>query len=262
MSYWVTADKYIEYYIQLRGITREDLDVGPVVVLSWSPGVVKRMAEQVGAEPSEHWPMQKRYPLYTGDLNGVRVSFAHLTRGAPLTVTQMEQTIACGARVLLGLGWAGSLNPRAPIGSLVVPTMCIREEGTSAHYVAQDVVVRADPRIVTLLEQAAQAENMPVNVGPHWSTDAMYREEEDKIAAYRDLGMLSVDMETSAMVTLGQVRDVAVGNLLVVSDTLWNEWTMAFHSDTIREATKQAEQVILRALEVAVTRYKEGMFER
>ncbi|MCP4643490.1 MAG: nucleoside phosphorylase, partial [bacterium] len=176
-------------------------------------------------------------------------------------VAQMEQMIACGARVFLGLGWAGSLNPCAPTGSLLVPTTCIREEGTSSHYLARDVVVSADPRLVSILEQAAQAEGMPVNVGPHWTTDAIYREGAEKVAAYREFGVLGVDMETSAMVALGQVRGVAVANVLVVSDTLWGEWAMSFHTDEMREATIRTEQVIMRALDTVVLRYKEGLFE-
>ena len=65
MPFWVTADKYVEYYTKLRGISVEDMGVGPIVVVSWAPGVVRRMAEQAGAQPSEHWPMQARYPLFT-----------------------------------------------------------------------------------------------------------------------------------------------------------------------------------------------------
>ena len=49
------------------------------------------------------------------------------------------------------------------------------------------------------------------------------RETLDKITNYHNQGVLGVDMETSAMYTLGQVRNVEVCNLLVVSDELWNK---------------------------------------
>ena len=260
MKFWVTAEKYIEYYTKLRGINVEDMGVGEVVVVSWNPSVVQRMAERAGARPSEHWPMQARYPLFTGELHDVRVSFAQVTIGAPHTVAKMEQMIACGARVFLGLGWAGSLTPRAPIGSVIVPTTAIREEGTSFHYLGKDAVASADPHLVSILEQAAQAEGMPVNVGPHWTTDSIYRESEEKIAAYREMGVLGVDMETSAMYAIGQVRNIPVANLLVVSDTLWGEWSMAFSTDKLRAATIRGEQVMLRALETIVVQLKERSF--
>lgn len=259
MNYWVTSDQYIEYYTSLKGITTEDLDVGSIVVVSWAPGPVQRLAEQIGALPSMHWPKQSRYPLYTGDVLGVRVSIAQVTIGAPQTIAQMETMISCGARVIMGLGWAGSLNPIAPVGSLIVPTTCIREEGTSFHYLAGDVVVNADPRVVTILKQASKMEGMQVNSGPQWTTDAIFRESEDKIKAYREYGVLGVDMETSAMFALGQVRDVAVGNLLVVSDSLWGQWDMSFHTEKIRDATLRGEQVMLQALEKVVALVKSGL---
>jgi uridine phosphorylase len=157
--------------------------------------------------------------------------------------------IACGARVFLGLGWAGSLNPAIPIGSFIVPTTCIREEGTSYHYLAKDVVVQADSQLTEILSESANELNLQVTSGPHWTTDAMYREGEEKINGYRDMGILGVDMETSSMFALGKVYDVAVSNLLVVSDSLWGEWKMSFHTDEIRNTTHRAEKVMVRAAE-------------
>jgi len=67
-----------------------------------------------------------------------------------------------------------------------------------------------------------------------------------KIEAYRRRGILGVDMETSAMYTLGRVRGVEVCNLLVVSDELWHDWRPAFGSTELADATQRAERVILR----------------
>lgn len=252
MNYRVTAEKYIDYYTKLRNISVEDIGVGSVVVASWAPGIVKHLAAGFGTRPSVYWPMQSRYPLFYGEIEDIRVSFTQLTVGAPATVTQMEQLIACGARIFMALGWAGSLNPIAPVNSMLVPTMCIREEGVSYHYLAKDEVVTADPYLASVLVSAAQAEGEIVNSGPHWTTDALYREGVEKIAAYRELGILGVDMETSAMFALGKVYNVAVSNLLVVSDTLWDAWNMSFHTDELRHASLRGVQILRRALEKIV----------
>jgi uridine phosphorylase len=259
MNYWVTARKYIEYYIKRRGITNDDIKVGHVAVVSWAPGPILRMAQEIDAQPVEYWPTQKRYPLFTGEMEGVPVSFAHAPVGAPTTVAQMEQMIACGTRIFLGLGWAGSLNPIAPVGSLLIPTRCIREEGTSYHYVAKDCVVQADSQLASILKQTTKNEDMLVNSGPHWTTDAIYRESEEKIDAYRELGVLGVDMETSAMFALGKVYNLRVANLLVVSDSLWGEWRMSFGTDEIKNATHKAEKVIMQALAKVIEKYNKGI---
>lgn len=129
-----TAQMNIDYYTARRGITVEEIGVAPCVVLSWGPSAIEELAESIGAEPAEHWHWLTRYPLYTGEFQGRRVSFVQAGIGAPATVATMESLIACGARLFLGLGWAGSLQPNAPVGTFLIPTRCIREEGTSFHH--------------------------------------------------------------------------------------------------------------------------------
>ena len=176
------------------------------------------------------------------------MSLAELPVGAPGTIMIMEEMIASGARILFGLGWAGSLQPSAPVGTLLIPTSCIREEGTSRHYVDDDTAISPDVLLVERLESAAQAEGAKVMTGPLWTTDAPYRELRSKVETYREQGVLGVDMETSAMYALGHFRKVSVCNLLVVSDELGEEWRPAFGSSQLREATRKAEQIVLHCL--------------
>jgi uridine phosphorylase len=266
-----TAQMNIDYYTARRGITVEEIGVAPCVVLSWGPSAIEELAESIGAEPAEHWHWLTRYPLYTGEFQGRRVSFVQAGIGAPATVATMESLIACGARLFLGLGWAGSLQPNAPVGTFLIPTRCIREEGTSFHYLDADVTVTPDGRLVALLQRTAKEiedesqvedenkgedrdeDHAPVLAGPHWTTDAPYRELNCKIEAYRRQGVLGVDMETSAMYALGQFRNVPVCNLLVVGDVVWQEWKPAFRTPELKAATRRAQRVMLRALEAAAS---------
>lgn len=41
---------------------------------------------------------------------------------------------------------------------------------------------------------------------------------------------------------------VAVANLLVISDDVWREWETSSATDRLRQATRRAEQVVLRAV--------------
>ena len=243
-----TPQMYINHYASQRGITVEDIGVAPIVVISWAPKVIQALADSTDAQPAPHWPWSKRYLFYTGQVRRQRVSFAQVGIGAPSTITAMEEMIACGARVFLWLGWAGSLQPRAPIGTFLIPTNSIREEGTSFHYVDDDTAVTPDRRLVESLKKAAQEEGMKVVLGSQWTTDAPYREYCDKISAYKQQGVVGVDMETSAMYALGRFRKVAVCNLLVVSDEVWQEWKSASYTPELKAATEQAIRIILRVL--------------
>ncbi|MFH1909264.1 MAG: nucleoside phosphorylase [Chloroflexota bacterium] len=243
-----TAQMYVDYHTKQKGISVTDIGVAPIVVIAWGLKVLQSLAETVDAQRCPHWFYHDRNPLYTGEIHGQRVSFLLAPVGAPGTVMMMEELIACSAQVLLGLGLAGSLQPTAPIGTMLVPTACIREEGTSLHYLSPEIPVTPDKELVELLQASAQAEGVNLISGPVWTTDAPYRELRNKIEAYRKQGILGVDMETSAMYALGQFRSVKVGNLLIVSDELWHEWNLAFQSVELQRASTLAQRIILRCL--------------
>ncbi|MCX6138653.1 MAG: nucleoside phosphorylase [Ignavibacteriales bacterium] len=244
-----TPQIFLEKYLRRRNISVEEIGVAPRVVLSWGYGIIRSLAAQTGAEIPEHWMYGKLYPMYTGKIGGVSVSFVEMPVGAAGTVMVMEELIACGARTFIGLGWAGSLQPDLSIGSLVIPTSCIREEGTSFHYLDDSHALHPDLRLQQRLIESAITEGASATPGPLWTTDAPYRELRSKVERYRGNGVLGVDMETSAMYAIGLFRKVAVCNLMVVSDMLGAEWHEGFASEALEQANKRAEKIVLRSIE-------------
>lgn len=243
-----TPQIFLEKYLTRRNILIHEVGVAPVVVISWGHGIVKSLAAQAEAKIPGHWMYGRLYPLYSGTVGGANVSFVEMPMGAAGTVMVMEELIACGARTFIGLGWTGSLQPDVPIGSFVIPTSSIREEGTSFHYVDAAHALSPDKALQAELEQAAAAEGVSVLTGPIWTTDAPYRELRSKVERYRQEGVVGVDMETSAMYALGLYREVAVCNLLVVSDILGAEWNVGFDSDGLEQANRLAEKIVLRSI--------------
>lgn len=243
-----SARMFISWYATQRQITIDELGVAPTVVLSWSHTVVRLLAENLTAKLSQHWIYRKQYPLYAGELEGYRVSCVLAPIGAPGTVMIMEEMIASGARFLIGIGFAGSLQPAAPIGTLLIPTSCVSEEGTSVHYLDDRTALAPSPRLHQTFLSCCQAEGINILSGPLWTTDAPYRELVSKIELYRLQGVLGVDMETSAMYALGRVRNVEVCNLLIISDELWHEWQPAFGRPELKKAIQRACDITLRVV--------------
>jgi uridine phosphorylase len=175
------------HHIGFRSDVRSNvpvIGVAPIVVLSWSHKVIRSLADEVGAQRSLHWFYDDdhiAFSLYTGKVQDSRVSFALYPEGAPATVLMMEEMIACGARIFIGVGQGGSLQPSAPIGTLLVPTSCVSEEGTSEHYLEAMHPLAPDPSLVELLRSAAQSVGASVLTGSHWTTDAPYREPLEKL---------------------------------------------------------------------------------
>ncbi len=244
----ITPQVYIDYCAKKRGITVGEIGIAPLVVVSWWQGVITSMAEEVGATKCDNW-VSSRSMLYSLQSSALRISFLNLPVCAAASVMTMEELIACGAKKFIALGWAGSLQQELPIGSLIMPTVCTSEEGTSKHYVNDTVDLVPDEELKSYILATARDKGIEITTGHHWTTDAPYRELNSKIEAYRKQGVLGVDMETSAMYALGIYRDVSVCNVLVISDELWHDWNPAFESDEVRKGTRRAQSLILNCAE-------------
>jgi uridine phosphorylase len=251
----ITPELVIQLYLKREGISLEELGIAPIVVASWGRGQIKSLADRAEAELCENWLHHDKHKLYKGFLYGNPVSFSHIPVGAAATVMLIEEMIASGARIIIGLGGAGSLQPQVPVGTAVIPTCCISEEGTSRHYVDPTQEITPSFPLVDIISESCEKEGLAVRKGLHWTMDAVYRETNKKINAYRKKGVLSVDMETSAMYAVGMYRGIHVCNLLPISDELWSDYYIppseARLSEKATQAQEQAERVILSSIKKA-----------
>jgi len=158
----------------------------------------------------------------------------------------MEKIIAMGARRILGLGWCGSLQPDLRVGDFVLPTGALSEEGTSAHYPIGGGAPVPDPDLCRRMERLISESNRCCRLGTVWTTDAPYRETPSKIKRYQAQGVLAVDMEMSALMTLALYRSVSFEALLVVSDELFDlRWRPGFRNPEFKEACWTAGELLL-----------------
>jgi len=219
-------ERMVNAFCEIFGVQRDQLGIKPVVVATFFSHLTSYLAERAQAQPSP-------YRLSGGIDNELyvlndAVSLATLRMGAPAAVMACEELIACGAKTLIIVGAAGSLQPNLPIGSVTLPTAAIREEGTSHHYLPPEMPATATPELSAALHEACMQAGIQPRTGLHWTTDAPYREHKQKIDAYRKAGVLSVDMEVSALYVLAQHRGVACASVLAISDELYEPWRIGF----------------------------------
>ena len=218
----ITPKMLLGHLLSRYGVGQDEVDVAPIVIGSWNAAFIERLAGELHARRVECWPNNV---LYTAHAQGIHVSLLVFPVGAPAAVSAMEMLVACGARTVVGVGLTGSLQPSLRIGDVVLPAECLREEGTSYHYLRPGQrVVEAAPALLGQLETVLHAGGVPFRKGRIWTTDAIFRELLGKIERFGRQGVLSVEMETSALYAVGAFRKVAVCNVLVVTDELWDEW--------------------------------------
>jgi uridine phosphorylase len=254
----VSASAALTYLLSSRGLTLADLSVNPVVVAAFQPYTYRKILALTAAQPAAHWVEPERVPLAHGEAGGRPVSVILLPIGAPWTVLTLEQLIVRGARAVIATGAAGSLHPEAPVGSLVIPTAAIREEGTSYHYAVPEAEARPSPALTAALVEACRERGIEPLQGMNWTTDAPFRETRDKVARLMRRGVVSVDMEASAMFVLGQRRGVEVASLFVVSDELFHPWKPAFSDPGYRARCVLAAEAAVAVAARWAARYPRG----
>ena len=158
------------------------------------------------------------YEMHTGTLDGKRVTVGNGGRYAPDTAITTEILCGAGAQALIRVGSCGSLQEHVKIGDLIIVTGALRGEGTSSYYVANNFSTRAHPEIVDALKRAAESLQVRFHLGWIFTPDALFQETPELIAQLTEQNVSSIDMVTSAFLTIAQVRKKKAGAILAVSD--------------------------------------------
>ena len=160
------------------------------------------------------------HPLYEIDYQGKRLAFFHPGVGGSMTAGLLEEVIAFGCRKFIVCGGCGALDSTISLGHLVVVTSAVRDEGVSYHYLPPGREVQANAEALHALQSVLDGQGVPYYRGKTWTTDAPYRETPEKIAARRDEGCLTVEMEAASLMAVAEFRNLPLGQVLYGGDDL------------------------------------------
>lgn len=220
--------------------------LGPDALMVMIPSELRYLVQLTNAKEVRFRDMSLYHLFQTEVESDGLVSLSGPFLGAPHAVIGMEKLIALGATRIWVLGWCGSLQRHVRIGHLVMPTGAVSEEGTSNHYPVGDRTLESDETLNRALEQALSQRGLPFSKGTVWTTDALYRETPSNVRAYQAQGVLAVEMEISALMTLALYRSVSMAGLLVVSDELFDlTWRQGFSNPLLRENSRAAAELLL-----------------
>jgi uridine phosphorylase len=168
--------------------------------------------------------------------------------GAPIVAELAEELVAMGLKKLILMTWGGALQPDLKPGDIVVCERAVRDEGVSQHYLSPGKFVEADAALAAQLTSAIRSQGAACTTGITWTTDAPYRETRAEVRHFQGEGVKVVEMESSGLFTIGQVRGVATASVVVVMDSLATlTWTAP---DRLKPILRSLETVYAAALEV------------
>jgi uridine phosphorylase len=166
-------------------------------------------------------------PVYEMELGGNQLAVFQSPVGASLAAAMLEELIARGCRKFIACGGAGVLDQSVTVGKIIIPSVAVRDEGTSYHYLPPSREVAMDSNIVDVIEEVLDELGIDYLEGKTWTTDGPYRETREKIALRKAEGCLTVEMETAAFLSVAKFRDVKFGQLLYggddISGSVWDQ---------------------------------------
>jgi len=230
--------------------TRNTPDLGPVSVMAATAPDYQLMKGLMGFED------QSNRHLYTaglavgsGRIAGISLCGPFI--GAPYGAMILETLIAWGVTRVVFMGWCGAISKDVHIGDMIVPNGAMVNEGTSLHYLRKTMdIVPPSNLIMQKTRQALKSAQLMYREGLVWTTDAAFRETREVVRSFQERGVLAVEMELSALLSVGTFHDVDVSALLVVSDELSSlTWKPGFKSERFKSGRKDAAGIVKKLCE-------------
>lgn len=167
--------------------------------------------------------LAQRLPCFIADSECVsiaghpRVCFVKGGYGAPAAVDTLETVIALGVKRIIAAGLCGGFAEQIHVGDVIVPRRIHCEEGTSHHYYSD--IAYSDPDVGLFGAAKLHFEAIgPVCSEPTVTTDSFYRQTYAKEAHWRQQGIVGVDMESSAILSVSRFYGIPAACVLLCSD--------------------------------------------
>jgi uridine phosphorylase len=194
-------------------------DVPPVCVLDPDGDLVDYLRTSGRSRPFPAWACYHT-ALDVFELDGVTVGVIGRAVGASFAVLVAEELFVSGCRLLISVTSAGQITPLANPPYFVLIERALRDEGTSYHYLPPSRYSELNPALAARLRDQWNHARIPLQAGASWTTDAPFRETEAMIASCRDEGILTVEMEASALYGLAQAKDYPIICFAHVTNTM------------------------------------------
>ncbi|MEN6482763.1 MAG: nucleoside phosphorylase [Anaerolineaceae bacterium] len=192
----------------------------PVVLCFFQEIIQELVSEGSLTQISEINSEMGANPLYQIDFAGQAILVFQPGVGAPLSAGFLEEVIAMGGKYFIVCGGCGVLDKKFDAGHPFIIESAIRDEGTSYHYLPPAREVNASPQAVSALEETCRAHRLEYSLTKSWTTDAIYRETDQRRAMRINEGCQIVEMEASALFAVAQFRQVTLGQIVYAGDVV------------------------------------------
>lgn len=194
------------------------------LIITFFPEVLERLREEGRIVPVQTIGGENPIPIYRFSDADILITLGQV--GCPACAGNLDLFYAIGTRRVMFCGGGGVLDKAIEVGQLFVVDGAIRDEGFSYHYIAPSRYIHANPETTQRITQYLDAHSISYIRGLTWTTDAIFRETNDRIARRKEEGARIVEMEQAGCIAVSQFRGFSYGAILYggddVSSDEWN----------------------------------------
>lgn len=197
-------------------------EVSTVVLMPGDPFRVPLVAEYLD-DPVDV-AHQREHRTMKGTYRGREITVTSTGMGCPSTAIAVEEMARSGVTSFIRVGSTGALQKGMEPGDLVISQGSFRNDGTTDMYVPKGYPAVPDLEITLELEKVARERTpehgLGVHAGLNCTDDAFYAETPEWTQRMSDLGLLNVEMESSAMFVVARQRGLRAAMICAVSSNL------------------------------------------
>jgi uridine phosphorylase len=241
------------------GFGADDLPTGTtVVLLSGDPGrseliAMSRLAD--GVELARNRGLDSFVARLPG---GAPVVCATSGMGAPSMSIVVNELVQTGIRTIIRVGTAGSIQEHVRIGSIVIGSGALTNQGAADDVAPREFPAVADPFLVVAMADAARRRGVDHHVGVMASTDTFFEGQERSessanphllrrlrgmVDEYQRLGVLNFEMEAGTLFKMGAVYGFAAGCVCAI---------IAQRTEDEQPRLDEKDAAVDRAIDVAI----------
>lgn len=190
--------------------------------------------------------------MWTGTLDGVKVSACSTGIGGPATAIAVEELAAIGGDVFVRVGSCGALQKDINCGDLVIVSAAVRGDGTSRQYVPVGYPAAASIDVTLALIEGAEKLGFTYHVGYTASSDSFYvgqgrpgfggflpLQKKNIVDSLRRTRVLIFEMEASTIFTLAGIYGLRAGCLCAVyANRITDEFRITGEENACRTAVE------------------------
>ena len=222
-----------------------------VAVACYSHVTFERIVGELGAHIiAETSSANGIKPIYKAKYKDTEVAIFMIDVGAPMSVGMLEDVYQMGVQKVIIFGTCGVLDSSIEDCSIIIPEIAVRDEGTSYHYADPTDEIGVNDKYISTLKNLLNELRVKYTIGKVWTTDAFYRETQDKENRRKEQGCICVDMECSANAAVAQFRGKELVQFFYAADNLDSEqWDVRSLSNYDR--LEEKDRIAAVALELA-----------